>query len=267
VKRYLLDQQKADQNDALYDALAQIIDSSNLEAGIPALQRLIRTQDAKQPNFSIELGDAMRHSGDLEGAIDAYRHALTLDPISSRAQRRLGATLGSAGKLDEALTVLHLAIERDPDNPLLWYEQALIESRSGNLGKANSDLRKALQLRPDFADARNTLGSILAQSGDVRGAEAAFRAALTVNPYDAGTRANLGRLLAGEGDWKQAAFHLQKAVDLDHANSDAHVDYAIALLQMQRFHEAEREAKLAVATDANSQRAHDLLGQILTQLK
>ncbi len=265
VKRYLLDRETAFPDDVLYDAAAQVIDSSNLEAGTPALAEIVRTKHPNQPNFSIELGDAMRHGGDLAGAIAAYRQALALDPQSSRAQRRLGVALGSAGQVDEALAVLHTAIEREPDNALLWYEQALIESRSRNSEKAIEDLRKVLQLKPDFADAQNNLGSILAQSGDSSGAETAFHAALTVNPYDAGTRANLGRLLAGEGDWKQAAFHLQKAVQLDPTDVSAHGDYAVALLQLQRLPEAEREARAAVTADPKLARAHDLLGQILAQ--
>jgi len=265
VKRYLLDHQTPTTNDALYDAAAQVIDSSNLQAGIPALADLIRTQHPDQPNFSIELGDAQRHNNNLPAAIDAYKDALKIDPLSSRAQRRLGATLGSAGQTDEALSVLHAAIEREPDNALLWYEQALIELKLGSTAQAIADFKKSLQLKPDFADAENNLGSALAQSGDATGAESAFHTALDINPYDSDTRANLGRLLAGEGDWKQAAFHLQKAVQLDQSNANAHADYAVVLLQLQRVPDAEAQAKEAIAADAKSPQAHDLLGQILAQ--
>ena len=265
VKRYLLDYEIATPTDALYDAAAQVIDGSNVEAGIPALTQAIQTLHPAQPNASIELGDAMRHAGDLPGAINAYRDALKIDPLSSRAQRRLGVALGSAGQTDEGLAVLSTAIDREPDNALLWYERALIESKTGNAEKGITDLQKSLSLRPDFADAQDNLGSILAQSGDLSGAEKAFRAALVVDPYDSPTRANLGRLLAGKGDWKQAAFHLKKAVQLDTANTSAHEDYAVALLQLQRFPEAETEAEAAVSADPKSARAHDFLGQLLAQ--
>jgi len=265
VKRYLLDHENPGSTDDLYDTLAQVIDSSNLETGIPRLEEAIRVQHPNQPNFSIELGDAMRHSGNLAGAISAYRQALSLDPLSSRAQRRLGATLGIAGQEEEALTVLQKATEREPDNSLLWYEQALVESRIGKRELAIEHLRKALQLKPDFADAQNNLGINLAQLGDQRNAEIAFRAALTINPYDAGTRANLGRLLAGEADWKQAAFQLQKAVQLDGADANAHMAYSVVLAQMDRLPEAEKEAEAAVKADPQSLQARDLLGQIRTQ--
>lgn len=265
VKRYLLDHENPASNSDLYDALAQVIDSSNLETGIPRLEEAIRVQHPDQPNFYVELGDAMRHTGNLSGAIDAYRQALVFDSLSSRAQRRLGATLGSAGQEDQALAVLQKSAEGEPTNALLWYEQALIELRVGKREQAIEHLRKALQLKPDFAGAQNNLGAGLAQMGDQQGAEAAFRAALTTNPYDAETRANLGRLLAGRGDWKQAAFHLQKAVRLDSTDANAHMAYAVVLLQMHRLPEAGTEAEAAVKADPKSSQAQDLLEQILAQ--
>jgi tetratricopeptide (TPR) repeat protein len=265
VQRYLLDHENRGPADDLYSALAQVIDSSNLEAGIPRLKEIIQTQHPSQPNFSIELGDAMRHTGDLSGAISAYRQALVLDPLSSRAQRRLGATLGSVGQLEEALAVLQHAIELEPDNGLLWYEQALIESRAGKQEQAIEHFRKALEFKPDFADAQNNLGINLVQIGDQHGAATAFRAALTINPYDAGTRANLGRLLAGEGEWKQAAFHLQNAVHLDPGDVNAHLAYSVVLLQMHRLPEAEHEAETAMKVDPKSSQAKQLLAQIQAQ--
>jgi tetratricopeptide (TPR) repeat protein len=101
--------------------------------------------------------------------------------------------------------------------------------------------------------------------GNQKDAEAAFRAALTINPYDAGTRANLGRLLAAEADWKQAAFHLQKAVQLDPGDVNAHLAYSVVLVQMDRLPEAEKQAEAAATADPKSLQARDLLGQILAQ--
>ncbi|MEI9980890.1 MAG: tetratricopeptide repeat protein [Edaphobacter sp.] len=262
VKRYLLDHEAPGAADDIYSALAQVIDSSNLETGVPRLEELIRSRQPGQPNFSIELGDAMRHLGNLSGAIDAYRQAVKLDPLSSRGQRRLGATLGIAGQADEALSVLGRAIEREPGNSLLWYERALVESRLGRAEPAVADLRRAVQLKPDFADAQNNLGVNLAQMGDTQGAEMAFRAALAVNPYDAGTNANFGRLLAGRSDWQEAAFHLQKAVQLDPLDADAHLVYSVVLLQMSRLPEAEAEAQSAVKINPQSSQAQELLSQI-----
>jgi Flp pilus assembly protein TadD len=262
VMRYMLDGEGPAATDGLYDALAQVIDSSNLEAGVSRLQEAIRMQQPSQPNFSIELGDALRHIGDRAGAISAYRQALALDPLSSRGQRRLGSTLGDNGQEAEGLAVLKKALEREPTNALLWYEQGLIELRMGRRQEAIEHLREALRLKPDFADAQNNLGIALIQAGDKTGAEAAFRSALIANPYDVAARANLGRLLAGKGDWKQAAFQLQMAVQLEPADGNTHMAYSLMLLEMNRLTDAEKEAEAAVKADPNSVDARDLLAQI-----
>ena len=263
VKPYLLDQQSS--TDSLYEAAAQVIDGSNVAQGISTLQALIEERNPRQPNFSIELGDALRHNHDVQGAISAYRRAAALDPLSSRAERRLGVTLGSAGELPEALTVLQAQTQRTPGSALLWYEQSLVEFRSRSVERAIQDVRRALALKPDFADAQDHLGTMLVQTGDMRGAEAAFRAALAVNPYDAATRANLGRLLGGRNDWLQAAFQFAKAIALDPANADAHADYATSLLQLQRPAEALTQAGIAVSANPKDARLHYLLGNIFAQ--
>ena len=267
VRRYLLDGEKPAAVDALYDATAQLIDGSNPEEGIPALSELLKQRHPDQPNFYIELGDAMRHKGDLAGAIAAYRDAVQRDPQSSRGLRRLGVTLGENGDVSEALSTLQTAINFEPKNATLWYERGLIEAKTGELDRAIADLRQSTVLKPDFADAQNNLGSMLAQTGDSNGAEAALRAAMTTNPYDEGVRSNLAHVLAGEGRWDEAAFHLQRAVALKPEDATAHQDYAVALLQLKRVPDARREAEAAIKANPAAAAPHDLLGQILDASK
>ncbi len=161
------------------------------------------------------LGDATRRAGDVAGAILEYRAALQVDPLSSRAGRRVGTTLVSAGKTEEARAVFDAVLTHEPDNALVWYERGLVDLESNDATRALLDSRKALVFQPDLADAQNSLGSLLAQTGDPQTADAAFRAALAVNPYDASTRANYALLFASTGDWKQAAFQWTQAVELE----------------------------------------------------
>jgi len=261
VRRYLLDREIPHTYDALYDAVAQVIDKSSVAQGTPELAKLLAERKPTAPNFYIELGDAQHQQGDLKAAIESYRQALSLDPQSSRAARRLGVALGSRGQMAEALQVLGNAITRDPQNELLLYERAQIERRSGDLTSAVADLRKALVLKPDYAEALNNLGSMLAQSSDTTGAESSFRKALAVNPYDAEARANLGRLLTAKGSLVEAAFQLQRSIELSPHDADAHLDYAIALLEADHGADAEQQIRAALKIDPASPRGLDLMGQ------
>lgn len=82
---------------------------------------------------------------------------------------------------------------------------------------------------------------------------------------DAGTRANLGRLPAGENDWKKAAFHLQKATQMDPADANAHMAYSVALVQLNHLADAEKEAEAAVKASPGSSQAQDILAHMRAQ--
>ena len=262
VLRYLLDGELPHSDDALYDAVAQVIDKSNVALGSTALEKVLSEQKSPAPNFYIELGDAQRQQGNITAAIDSYRKALRLDPESSRGARRLGVALGSEGRSTEALRVLGDAITREPQNELLLYERAEIETRNGDGTGAEADLRKALVLKPDYADALNNLGSIRAQSGDLAGAGSSFRKALAVNPYNAGTCANLGRLLTAKGSLEEAVFQLHRSIELEPMDVETRLDYAIALLEANQAAEAETQIRAALKIAPTSARGLDLMGQL-----
>ncbi|SEG67165.1 Flp pilus assembly protein TadD, contains TPR repeats [Bryocella elongata] len=261
VLRYLLDGETPRPDDALYNAVAQVIDSSNNSAA-PQLATLLDEQKPREPAFYIELGDALRHNGQLDAAIASYRKALELDPQSSRAARRLGVALAGASRPTEALQVLTTAIASDPTNELLLYERAQVETHSGDSTSAISDLRKALTLRPDYADALNNLGSLLAQAGQSQEAESALRQAVSINPYDAAARSNLGKLLSAQGQTGEAAFQLQRAASLAPSDPAPHLDYAILLLGNGHIPQAKAEIHAALTLNPHSALALDLSGQL-----
>jgi predicted CXXCH cytochrome family protein len=262
VKPYRVDDYRAG-DEALYTATAQVMHNSNLAAGIPQLSSAIAAQHPASPEFSIELGDALRRSGDIARAVAAYRDALNVGPTSSRARRSLGVALSETGQPDQAISELKTGLQREPDNPLLWYQLGLIHSQQGPRDEAVTELKKAIQLDPDLAEAYNNLGIDLAGMGDRQGAEQAFRTAIRINPYDAGSQANLGQFVASHGDWKQAAFHFEKAVSFDPKQANARYAYATVLAQLNRIDEAERQAEAAISIDQTMPQAHDLLGLLL----
>jgi Flp pilus assembly protein TadD len=64
---------------------------------------------------------------DLDGAIAAFRQAISLDPISAANRTNLGAALQQKGNLDGALATHRRAVQLDPQSA---------SARSTNLGAA-----------------------------------------------------------------------------------------------------------------------------------
>ncbi len=248
---------------SLYTAVAQVQEGSNLRAGIPQLQAAITAEHPVQAGFSVELGDAEHRVGNQPAAMDAYRNALLLDPLSVRARRGLAVAQADAGQGTEAISTLGEALAHDSSNPVLLYERGRVELQAGQQSSGMEDLRKAIQLQPDFALAQNELGLGLAAAGQTADAENAFRASLKTDPYDAGAEANLANLLADRQDWKEAAFYLDKAVHLAPQSVAYRSRLVSVLTQLQQWKRAEAEARAIVALSPRSCTAELQLGEVL----
>jgi predicted CXXCH cytochrome family protein len=241
---------------ALYAAVAQVTQQSNLEKGLPRLASEIAAQKPAQPEFYIELGEAYVAAGKRASAIGAFEAAARRRPQSAVAALDLADTLTSSGQRERAVAALGQALKSAPDEPLLWYQ----------LGIAKSDpqaYRKALSLDPDFTEAHDLLGAALAEAGDLDRAGQEFRRALAINPDYPDSLGNLGHLMAARRALAEAAFYLARAAQLKPRDSVIRTNYAVTLAGLQRFDEAQRQIDAAVAADPKSSEAHNFRGVLL----
>ena len=81
--------------------------------------------------------------GDLEGAIEAYREALKLDPGFADALEGLSMALADRGRWEEAIAAAHRVVELTPDEQLAYTNLSRIYQRSGDVPKAEEWAAKA----------------------------------------------------------------------------------------------------------------------------
>ena len=62
------------------------------------------------------MGNLLRRTGDLTGAVQQYRWALALRPTFTEAHTNLGSLYADQGKFDEARASLEEALRIDPDD-------------------------------------------------------------------------------------------------------------------------------------------------------
>jgi tetratricopeptide (TPR) repeat protein len=247
-------------DDTVYLALAQVRDGRNLESGIEQLSRALAHASSPRPEFYMGLGDAWHTAGDPAKAAAAYRQAVKLRPDWAPASRYLGIALHESGQAASATTALKRAIELDPSEARAWLELALIASETGRSAEAVADIQKAAALDPDLPDVWNALGT-------VANSEDAFRRALRIDPYYAAANGNLARLLAAGGELAQAVYYFDKAARLQPSGAVNLYEYALTLVQLNRFEDSQREAQAAVRADPNLAEAHELLGGLLARNK
>lgn len=102
--------------------------------------------------------------GESEAAVEYYRAALRIDPLSLLRYADLGYKLALEGGREEAQQVLDEVLQRFPGAPG-YLAAARMADAMGDLDEAVAFAAKALELRPEDADAAGQLGELLARIG------------------------------------------------------------------------------------------------------
>jgi Flp pilus assembly protein TadD len=250
---------------ALYSAVAQVAQKSNLAKGLPRLAALIASQKPAAAGFHLELGQAYLSAGSAANAIAPLEEAVRREPDSPVALLSLADALTEAHRPARALEVLNHATKVAPNDALLWYQLGLAHSAAGRDREAISSFEKSAALDPDLAEPRNLLGAALAERGELARAEQEFLASLQINPDFPEALGNLGHLLAARGELAGAAFYFARSVQLKPNDGESRTNYAVTLARLNQFDEARKQIDAAVKLDPKSPEAHNFRGTLCEQ--
>jgi tetratricopeptide (TPR) repeat protein len=205
-------------------------------------------QSGADPAALLQHAIALHQSGDLDGAIRAYREYLAVDLDSVSARSNLGAALAKAGRYEEAIAEYDKAIAKSPGNPALLLNLGLAYYKTGRPAEAAARFERAVSMAPQFKDqvtlllasCYNSMGkfkaaiALLAPLANEKSADSAFDylygTALVGDGQDAAGAAIIDRILS-RGDSAEARL-LRGTLELRANNHDgavAEVEKAIAL--------------------------------------
>lgn len=105
-------------------------------------------------------GVQLGHQGDLEGAMNAYRKALDLDPNYCDAMDNLGQLHRRQGKLDEAALWYKKSIKVLPTNPVPHQNLAVVYEFQGKIKDAISEYETLTGIDPENPEGYYGLGNI-----------------------------------------------------------------------------------------------------------
>lgn len=150
------------------------------------------------------LGRQLEAAGKPDSAIEAYRGALSLDPLFRPAAANLGRLLVARDRPRDAVTLLEPAVAAAPYDLALAVNYANALMGIGRVVEAEQRLRAVIGADGTPAQAYNSLGIARYIQRDFIGARDAFRSATTADSAFAEAHENLAQALLHLGDYQNA---------------------------------------------------------------
>lgn len=121
---------------------------------------------------------------DVQGAHDAYRRAIALDPSYATAQQWYGELLSHIGRYEEAIAVGRKAVQLEPFTAVAHMVLALPLAALRRYPEAEAELRRASEIDPTFTAVRFLAARIFLEQGKAELARTSLVRA-GINPADA----------------------------------------------------------------------------------
>jgi tetratricopeptide (TPR) repeat protein len=252
-----------DPQSALYIAVAQVREQSNLEAGLPLLESLLGKYHPSQAGFYLDLAEAFSAAREPSKAVPYLEQAARLAPQSAVVLRKLGSAQMEAGQLAAAEATLRRATAFAPRDAAAWGILGQVLSRQSRGPDAIVAFRQAIAADPELPEFHSALAPLLLAAGDVAAAGPEFREALRLQPGSAQAQANLASFLASRNQFAEARNHFERSLQLKPDDADARLNYARMLAGLGQTDEAEKQVRAAVEADPQMAGAHQLWGALL----
>ena len=221
------------------DRAANIPEFVNVKPG--AIKR-IRAQFVDDESY-LRAAKRFHAADDFDGAMDAHRKALEINPKNATAHRAMGIALTAKGMLEEAKVHLIKSIELEPDVADTHTDLGVVLHRQRKFQEAIEPCSTALRLDPENGIAQLTLGMVLFELSKLKDAKVHLSEAVRLRPNDPFAHYYLAATLLNQEEPDEAAVHYGLA--LKH-----NPDYVEALVGLASIRVTAKSPELRNAEEA-----------------
>lgn len=220
-------------------------------------------QQPASPEQLLQHAITLHQSGDLEGAIAAYREYLAAEPDSIQARSNLGAALARAGRYQEAIAEYDRALAKSPGNPALLLNLGLAYYKTGRSSEAAARFEQAASLAPQFKDQVTLLlASCYNSLGKYKEAIALLAPLEQEKSSDLAFDYLYGTALIGDKQNGQGAIVIDRILSKGES-AEAHLLQGTIKLRDHDYDGARADLEKAIALNGRLPGAHARLGELL----
>ena len=204
----------------------------------------------------LEIAERRARSGDLAGATEPLRAALSLAPSSERALAAWARTAMASRAPGPALLALEPLARMHPGVPEYSYLLGVAWMQLGDMQSALPHLERARELEPRRALTLVAIGLAHNQSKRYPEAKAVLEEALRLAPEDPEALAAMAEAEEGLGEHDAAERHARRALELAPRHGEALLVLGLVHMQRERHADARAAFESSLAAAPGSARAH-----------
>ncbi|MCX5696563.1 MAG: tetratricopeptide repeat protein [Candidatus Omnitrophica bacterium] len=216
------------------------------------------------PLDSVAKGNWLINIGSYDQAVVQYLHALAINPLLEKGDFWLGYCFYKKGSYDNARILAKRALEIEPSDPDILLLAAELE-KDRDAGRALYYYKQALRHRPNDPAARGLLADFAFLKGYDKEAIAQYLWLNKVMPERVDYQIKLGVSYGRLGEFNKARQVLEKLLDYDAGNIDAHFNLAVAYRYLGLIDLCKKELKETLALNPEDARARTYLLELERQ--
>lgn len=211
-----------------------------------------------------KLGKIALMQGDIEGAKQAYRNGLQVEPTNASLLFNLARVYDQNNERNEAITYYQKTLEADPNFTFAYNNLALLYEEGRNFAEAEKSYKMALKKDQSYNLARLNLGNLYANNGQYEASQKMFTEAQAQEPQNEWVYYYTGNLYLRMSQYDRAITAYHKALELNPGNATAYYLLAVSLSKVKRMDEALQASLHYMQLEPEGLYAKEMQSLILT---
>ena len=224
-------------------------------------------QEGTLPEWVFQQGNFLMMLGQIDLAIEAYSHAIELNPNNASTYNNRGIAYGEKGDYDRAIGDHNTAIKLNPNLAEPYTNRGAAYDKKGDYDRAIGDYNTAIKLNPNLAEPYTNRGVAYDKKGDYDRAIGDHNTAIKLKPNDAEAYTNRGTAYLNKGDFDRAIENYNAAIQLESRLAGAYYNRGIAYLSKGDFDRAIENFSKVIKMNPNDAIAYNSRGMMRLHLR